>query len=50
MTAFMVPPPYGVSLRQHLSEHPPHEDVSAFELGLDFILDGLEKIRDTAGA
>jgi AcrR family transcriptional regulator len=29
---------------QHLSEGP-HHDVSAFEFGLDFILDGLEKIR-----
>jgi hypothetical protein len=25
----------------------PHRDVSAFEFGLDFILDGLEKIRLT---
>jgi AcrR family transcriptional regulator len=32
---------------QHLSEGP-HHDVSAFEFGLDFILDGLEKIHDTA--
>src|SRR5256714_1330790 len=29
---------------QHLTKGPPH-DVSAFEFGLDFILDGLEKIR-----
>jgi hypothetical protein len=31
---------------QHFAEGPHHE-VSAFELGLDLILDGLEKIRDT---
>jgi AcrR family transcriptional regulator len=30
--------------RQHL-EDGPHREVSAFELGLDFILDGLETIR-----
>jgi AcrR family transcriptional regulator len=35
---------------QHLSESPPHQEVSAFELGLDFIIDGLKKIHDTAGA
>jgi AcrR family transcriptional regulator len=29
---------------QHMAEGP-HDDVSAFEFGLDFILDGLEKIR-----
>ena len=32
---------------QHFSEGP-HREVSAFELGLDLILDGLEKIRDAA--
>jgi AcrR family transcriptional regulator len=31
---------------QHLSERPPHQEVSAFELGLDFIIDGLKKIHD----
>jgi AcrR family transcriptional regulator len=31
---------------QHFSEGP-HREVSAFELGLDLILDGLKKIRDT---
>ena len=30
---------------QHLAEGP-HHDVSAFEFGLDFILDGLKKIRE----
>jgi AcrR family transcriptional regulator len=30
---------------QHLAEGP-HHDVSAFELGLDFILDGLKTIRE----
>jgi AcrR family transcriptional regulator len=34
--------------RQHLSEGP-HREVSAFEFGLDLILDGLQKIHDTAG-
>jgi AcrR family transcriptional regulator len=33
--------------QQHFSEGP-HHDVSAFELGLDLILDGLKKIHDTA--
>jgi AcrR family transcriptional regulator len=32
--------------QQHFSEGP-HREVSAFELGLDLILDGLKKIRDT---
>ena len=31
--------------RQHLTEGGPHHEVSAFEFGLDLILDGLEKIR-----
>ena len=30
---------------QHFTEGP-HREVSAFEFGLDLILDGLEKIRD----
>jgi AcrR family transcriptional regulator len=34
--------------RQHLTEGPLH-DVSAFEFGLDFILEGLARVRD-AGA
>jgi AcrR family transcriptional regulator len=33
--------------QQHFSEGP-HREVSAFELGLDLIIDGLKKIRDTA--
>ena len=33
--------------RQHFAEGP-HREVSAFEFGLDLILDGLEKIRATA--
>src|SRR5215212_8379275 len=32
---------------QHFSEGP-HREVSAFEFGLDLIVDGLKKIRDTA--
>ena len=33
--------------QQHFSEGP-HREGSAFELGLDLIVDGLKKIRDTA--
>ena len=33
---------------QHFSEGP-HRGVSAFELGLDLIVDGLKKIHDSAG-
>jgi AcrR family transcriptional regulator len=33
--------------QQHFSEGP-HREVSAFEFGLDLILDGLKKTRDTA--
>ena len=33
--------------QQHFSDGP-HREVSAFELGLDLILEGLKKIRDTA--
>ena len=38
----------------HFAEHAvqhieaDHDDVSAYELGLDLLLDGLEKLRDTA--
>src|SRR5215212_3977409 len=32
---------------QHFNEGP-HQEVSAFEVGLDLIVDGLKKIRDTA--
>jgi AcrR family transcriptional regulator len=33
--------------QQHFSEGP-HREVSAFEFGLDLIVDGLKKIRDTS--
>jgi AcrR family transcriptional regulator len=33
--------------QQHFSEGP-HREVSAFEFGLDLIVDGLKKVRDTA--
>ena len=33
--------------RQHLADGP-HREVSAFEFGLDFILEGLKKIREAA--
>lgn len=32
---------------QHFAEGP-HHDVSAFEFGLDLILDGLRKLKDAA--
>jgi hypothetical protein len=32
--------------KQHVSEGP-HREVSAFEFGLDLILDGLKKVHDT---
>ena len=38
-------------LHEHAQQHfgeGPHREVSAFELGLDLILDGLKKIHDTA--
>jgi AcrR family transcriptional regulator len=38
-------------LHEHAQQHfgeGPHREVSAFELGLDLIVDGLKKIRDTA--
>ena len=38
-------------LHEHAEQHfgeGPHREVSAFELGLDLILNGLKKIRDTA--
>ena len=38
-------------LREHGEQHfaeGPHQDVSAFEFGLDLILDGLRKIRDSS--
>src|SRR5215210_3644307 len=38
-------------LHEHAEQHfgeGPHRDVSAFELGLDLILDGLKTIRDAA--
>ena len=33
---------------QHMEPEPEQDDVSAYELGLDLILDGLERLRDTA--
>jgi AcrR family transcriptional regulator len=37
-------------LAEHIRQHvePRHDDAGAFELGLDLILDGLERLRDTA--
>jgi AcrR family transcriptional regulator len=39
-------PHFAEHVRQHME--PRHDDGSAFELGLDLILDGLERLRDTA--
>ena len=37
-------------LAEHIRQHtdPPHDEAGAFELGLDLILDGLERLRDSA--
>jgi AcrR family transcriptional regulator len=37
-------PHFAEHVRQHLE--PGHDDVNAFELGLDLILDGIERLRD----
>lgn len=34
--------------RQHMEREPDEDDVNAFSLGLDLILDGLERLRDRA--
>ena len=44
----MIPADEHPYLREHAEQHMtggPHHDVSAFDLGLDFILDGLERMR-----
>ena len=49
----MIPPDVYPHLHEHGEQHlagGPHHDVSAFEFGLGFILDGLEKIRDAEQA
>src|ERR1700693_5585284 len=33
---------------QHMEPEPGHDEVSGYELGLDLILDSLERLRDTA--
>src|SRR3954452_15325090 len=48
--ARMIPVDVFPYLHEHGEQHfadGPHREVSAFEFGLDFILDGLEKIRVT---
>jgi hypothetical protein len=32
---------------QHMEPEPGRDDVNAYELGLDLLLDGLERLRDT---
>lgn len=39
-------PHFTEHVRQHVEPEPDHDDVSAYELGLDLILDGLERLRD----
>ena len=39
-------PHFTEHIRQHMEPH--HEEESAFELGLDLMLDGLERLRDAA--
>jgi AcrR family transcriptional regulator len=49
----MIPADVYPYLHEHGEQHltgGPHHDVSAFEFGLGFILDGLEKIRGTEQA
>jgi AcrR family transcriptional regulator len=38
-------------LAEHIQQHtdPPHHEGGSFELGLDLILDGLERLRDSDG-
>jgi AcrR family transcriptional regulator len=44
-------PHFAEHVRQHLEPpEPRHGDEGGFELGLDLILDGLERVRDTAGS
>jgi AcrR family transcriptional regulator len=47
----MIPPAEYPYLHEHGRQHfteGPHREVSAFEFGLDLILEGLKKIRDAA--
>jgi AcrR family transcriptional regulator len=47
----MISPDVYAHLHEHAQQHMtdgPHREVSAFEFGLDLILDGLREIRDTA--
>jgi hypothetical protein len=49
----MIPAGEYPYLHEHGQQHlagGPHHDVSAFEFGLDFILEGLERIRSTERA
>jgi AcrR family transcriptional regulator len=41
-------PHFAEHARQHMEPEPGHEDVSGYELGVDLILDSLERLRDTA--
>ncbi len=41
-------PHFTEHVQQHMEPEPGHDDVSGYELGIDLILDGLERLRDTA--
>jgi AcrR family transcriptional regulator len=41
-------PHFSEHVQQHMEPEPGQDDVNAYELGLDLILDGLERLRGTA--
>jgi AcrR family transcriptional regulator len=43
-------PHFSEHVRQHMEPDPGQEDVNAYELGLDVLLDGLERLRDRGSA
>ncbi len=40
-------PHFTEHVQQHMEPEPGQDDVNAYELGIDLILDGLERVRDT---
>ena len=48
--AEVIPPDVYPYLHEHAQQHMsdgPHREVSAFEFGLELIVDGLKKVHDT---
>ena len=43
-------PHFSEHVRQHMEPDPGQDDVNAYELGLDVLLDGLERLRDRGSA